>query len=471
MSLGITKACFPSAKKCHNCSRKAREEITEKRKDFLRCSGCHLMTYCDKDCQKEHWQKVHKQHCKFLNGSKPVENSGHKEESCGLCIGEKIACVDELTNRKSPKTDCHIEGVIWGMKNRLGNVFGFHGEGKSCKCSLDFSCELPFPLGEVSGQYVGKGIDGMLAHAIKIVNAMVIKDSSERGRKNETLIQLFWNLIDFRSVLWRHILVNGVSISLSPSEIKKNLSDPVNKIKAIYGPSDAWCKALISTVDTIVNMNKAVISDFIDLSSIQGQMFINFKQNQDYHQSQLKNQVYVSENNLWSKFKLWPTLAGDSLKILLPDGSHCQTCNSSLNGEVTVTEDDGNLSLPTILPRFGGHGQLVVCCSIVNNPKCRNDCVTKHESMAQIDSLEEVETFLTTSRYCDFCLKKSLYSHRCSSCLASQYCSTQCQGKDLVFHKTVCATWAKDKFRKIIRSKQQKEIYKTMLDEQLKLRK
>merc|ERR1719187_3175510 len=35
------------------------------------------MSYCDKDCQAEHWNKVHRFHCKFLSGEKPVAGTKH----------------------------------------------------------------------------------------------------------------------------------------------------------------------------------------------------------------------------------------------------------------------------------------------------------------------------------------------------------------------------------------------------------
>ena len=70
----------------------------------------------------------------------------------------------------------------------------------------------------------------------------------------------------------------------------------------------------------------------------------------------------------------------------------------------------------------------------------------------------EWELFRLGARDCDFCFKSSLSSHRCSTCLAVQYCSTICQKKDLKFHKTVCETWAKDKNRKI-RGKEKQKNY------------
>ena len=44
------------------------EEVT-----LQQCSRCKVITYCDKQCQKEHWHLVHKQHCKKLAEAKAEE--------------------------------------------------------------------------------------------------------------------------------------------------------------------------------------------------------------------------------------------------------------------------------------------------------------------------------------------------------------------------------------------------------------
>ena len=36
---------------------------------LLRCPGCGSVLYCSKDCRKEHWVKVHKNHCVALAGT------------------------------------------------------------------------------------------------------------------------------------------------------------------------------------------------------------------------------------------------------------------------------------------------------------------------------------------------------------------------------------------------------------------
>merc|ERR1712013_253307 len=41
---------------------------------------------------EEHWHKVHKRHCKYFSGKKPLEESDlHKKETCGRCIKQEAA--------------------------------------------------------------------------------------------------------------------------------------------------------------------------------------------------------------------------------------------------------------------------------------------------------------------------------------------------------------------------------------------
>ena len=47
-----------------------------------RCTRCYAVAYCGKECQEEHWHKVHKNHCKYLGGTKKAQHSEHKKETC-----------------------------------------------------------------------------------------------------------------------------------------------------------------------------------------------------------------------------------------------------------------------------------------------------------------------------------------------------------------------------------------------------
>ena len=60
-----------------------------------RCSRCKVPSYCDKDCQAEHWEKHHKQQCRALAGRKPEPLAGHRGAACPDCQaedGRPLAC-------------------------------------------------------------------------------------------------------------------------------------------------------------------------------------------------------------------------------------------------------------------------------------------------------------------------------------------------------------------------------------------
>ena len=48
------------------------------------------MFYCGKDCQLEHWRKVHRNHCNYFSRDKGLEGTVvHQKETCSHCIMEE----------------------------------------------------------------------------------------------------------------------------------------------------------------------------------------------------------------------------------------------------------------------------------------------------------------------------------------------------------------------------------------------
>ena len=44
---------------------------------FMRCSKCKVTTYCSRECQVANW-KIHKIHCKYLQGQELTEEEKDK---------------------------------------------------------------------------------------------------------------------------------------------------------------------------------------------------------------------------------------------------------------------------------------------------------------------------------------------------------------------------------------------------------
>ena len=45
-----------------------------------------MVAYCGRECQEEHYGKVHKQYCKYLGGIKKAKHSEHDRDACKTCI-------------------------------------------------------------------------------------------------------------------------------------------------------------------------------------------------------------------------------------------------------------------------------------------------------------------------------------------------------------------------------------------------
>ena len=155
---------------------------------------------------------------------------------------------------------------------------------------------------------------------------------------------------------------------------------------------------------------------------------------------------------MWPIFKLWPVQDNGELVLLLPEGARCQNCETPLTGQFSVignVSTSTNVYPPMILPKIGDNGELVLFCQKQRCPeKVLNKDLMHTFGMDEPKwrkYVEEQRTYSIVSRVCDFCLRESLSSHRCSGCKAAQYCSSQCQLEDVSFHKTVCSTFATDK--------------------------
>ena len=69
---------------CENCACYGWDQPEDKA-SVLKCSRCKQAFYCSKQCQLEHWEKVHKKNCRYLAELKIFPNSRHDESTCLVC--------------------------------------------------------------------------------------------------------------------------------------------------------------------------------------------------------------------------------------------------------------------------------------------------------------------------------------------------------------------------------------------------
>merc|ERR1712013_545684 len=61
---------------------------------------------------EEHWHKVHKRHCKYFSGKKPLEESDlHKKETCGRCIKQEAAG-RKVFKEENPTYVCLFDPIL-----------------------------------------------------------------------------------------------------------------------------------------------------------------------------------------------------------------------------------------------------------------------------------------------------------------------------------------------------------------------
>ena len=84
-----------------------------------RCTGCYKISYCSKECQAEHWHKVHRRHCKYLSGKKSLQESDlHNKETCGRCIKQQAAG-GKVFKENEPTYVCLFDPILNSSKVNL----------------------------------------------------------------------------------------------------------------------------------------------------------------------------------------------------------------------------------------------------------------------------------------------------------------------------------------------------------------
>ena len=96
---------------CNNCDLFNWKQ-PENLKTLRKCTRCYAVAYCGKECQEEHWHKVHKKHCKYLGGLKKAECSEHRKDTCKTCIASD-SVGDLVFSHTNPNYVCIFEHLNW----------------------------------------------------------------------------------------------------------------------------------------------------------------------------------------------------------------------------------------------------------------------------------------------------------------------------------------------------------------------
>jgi len=402
-----------------------------------RCGKCKVVYYCDKDCQMEHWEKVHKDKCKYLRREKGLRAGVHRhqEDMCQGCKEEK-ELVDLIKNKADPHWGCHMahrEQDFWSNP-----TFNYRsGDGWL------YEAPLSVELGEFSGIYTSR-LEQVVSILQKLLHKMKLtkhKLSAKEGF-DELNMELFLvrhdYLIKAMYLPAGKLVHHNHSLQLMDSDAQKDILDIIRALGEGYQDSIEDEYRLWDTFNLIfdyfLDTLKDIKQDFEDIG----------KEVKDKHVMSLVKQVEpsVSVQEKWDKVvtalssSLHPYK--NLLEIILGDlQQECNNCKKEITIESTLVDHPVGFAKerrPTAI--CSGYILKYHC----GEKKCREKVNQKHllENKAMVElMLEEIQK-LKTSR-CDWCRTMKKEVHSCSRCLTKVYCSQECQDLDWEkVHKSVC---------------------------------
>ena len=153
---------------CVNCTIYGWAQLSDRSK-LLRCAKCKFISYCSKECQQEHWVKVHRHHCKYMSGQKKLPLTRHDTATCSGCLQQTMIGLEEMSQVDNPCLGCS-----WVL-NVSPHVVKISADSiHSCFTVTDpgavHSVPLPFKLGEMSGIFLTKA-----EHTASILNRLLRK--------------------------------------------------------------------------------------------------------------------------------------------------------------------------------------------------------------------------------------------------------------------------------------------------------
>ena len=488
---------FSAPKDCHNCESKQREYFDTS--SLKRCSKCKLMTYCNKDCQLEHWYRHHKSVCKLISGKKAdkvkvhpkfcgtvrlksLKNgkvNGHdtlmEDFGCEQCKVANQKGYDEVTNPLSPVTSCHIGCFQLNVKWAMLRCFQYDENFLEMKVSDTYPIPINYPCGEYTGQYLEpRYIDEGLANLFRLFENLRDKYFVTLGWNDSLNNVLKW-LIKMRGTFWYFKLIgksNKQIMCFIGDYMYKSFHD--DKLQMDFQNIDAafhsdgvlypwWGACLVYLNKFALRLSwsdKLVLLDENTLSS---------------NSTPLLCKLLTEANRLYAEpfpVELPRITTKNEQQILmspilhesLPEGTNCHVCSKNLAGTecswfltklnfYTLGCNETDKIFMDGVNRFTKENHwhsiclhvFVLCSSVY--------CLQRlgHISDQHTMSLKhEIESFFKSLTVCDFCDTLSRKVHRCSSCKSRVYCRQECLDEDWKsVHQFVCQNMRADPRRKI----------------------
>jgi len=452
---------------CTNCENYDWSQPADLSK-LLTCSKCRFLSYCSRECQLEHWVKVHKQHCKYLADQKVMPQSRHYPVNCSTCVERAKIGLAELSSADNPTLCCPFpsEGIFVPTLHQPD-----YGNG------VRTTAHIPFQLGEMSGQFptMAEQTVSILGHLLLKLDMIKHPAWTILPGARSTLCFL---LREVRELIW-NFYINTVPGHRLDWTIQTMLTDSssspgfllamfaqVDKIdekltegkfvdKSVFRPWDAFKLLLNMLLQYGFDYQKrdaerlGIEDDVDEITEVSG--------------IEVKLRVTSTQfSEIWSK--LLSTMSGklvpyeDLVKIICNDQLNqvCFGCSEEITVSEIIFSRRKDMESKKVVPfKFQGDAAAFFCA----DPLCYDGQALGSrfwQAHSFITHLYMRTSFENRFRRCDYCSFPSKGCiHRCTGCLTKLYCGEQCRDEDWeMVHSKVCK---QGEVRKVKGGKQERE--------------
>ena len=410
-----------------------------------KCSRCRKMWYCSRECQEEHWVKVHKKHCKFFSGSKNQKDTlVHNEATCIYCQASDGEKVFEQDNP---------------------NYICFTSSSKA-KQLMMLQRQYPLPLARLQDDRLERIVDVLLRLLIKM--DMANNPSLPIPPISHIFPKQFEKLASKLFAMKEEMFVAKV---MNPPQMGVSHVTEVSDIMSVVegGEGDIGlttflqCDAL-QIVQTFLMMLELLFN----VAAIQAEGLLKSPE-----KSLPDDQRTISEGVKKSSFlkKTDQILDALDLQIISHSALAALVCNGSTEKVCSSCGEEiwiGAVWHPGYkLPQAQAtvvlcpHRDNIYCCG---DEECEKSLVVRGPFQVWTMAVEMTIIKLTETR-CDFCfLFAPLQEVHRSLCKTKNYCSKGCRTKDEEVHKVCCKEKTVNERKLKIGGKERVEVASKRLD-------
>lgn len=403
------------------------------------CAKCKILHYCTKECQIEHWHKLHKFHCKFLASNKERPETKHEPSRCRFC-GPDISCRQRKRRARNQQKNSEDEGRLacaWRYTKSVGFMF----------CYENIHVLSPVMLGEVTGSFQSHS-----DHTVFTMERIISKMYSIGKYRVQGIEKLLENMMQELHCLRAHLLTlycfmteeaHHFHFSILESKTFKKIFIIRSLIRIKLTEKGLVVqdgkRRLWYTFEILFNLlNCAKRRNMTVPDSFSHRHYITITNKDYFHKWGEILKLIDSEK--WTFGEIINLLVDDQYD---DDGnllSRCFGCDQMIRDILHFRCFDTSINrTPDVLIE----GSVFFMSNVFSMgfSICK-DCITSQIIVDMLnfdpdDIINEMNA-LTRSYRCDYCFQFKSSIHRCSRCLTKFYCGKYCQLEDWSIHKRVC---------------------------------